>query len=87
MTRHARRTPPAQSTTNVQLSQLPTKPAKAYVAMLVTLAGLLGIHLTSGTAQALVMAGQLLLVGYGVWRTTNRPRLPQRGRGVSGFLS
>lgn len=66
---------------------LPTKPAKAYVAAVITLLGLVGIHVTHGTAQAVVMAGQLLLVVYGVWRTRNRPKLPDRGRGVDGFLS
>jgi len=66
--------------------QLPTKPSKAYVAAVVTLAGLVGIHLTSGTAQAIVMALQLVAVVYGVWRTWNRPKLPDRGRGVGGQL-
>lgn len=68
------------------IPQFPTKPTKAYVAALITLAGLVGIHVTNGTAQALVMAGQLLLVIYGVWRTRNRPKVPNRGRGVQGFL-
>lgn len=65
---------------------VPTKPTKAYVAAVVVLAGLVGIHLTNGTAQALVMLGQLLFTVYGVWRATNRPKLPDRGRGVQGFL-
>lgn len=65
---------------------MPTKPTKAYVAAVVVLAGLVGIHLTSGTAQALVMAGQLVFTVYGVWRTWNRPKLPDNGKGVEGYL-
>lgn len=53
---------------------VPTKPTKAYVAAIVTIAGLVGIHITSGTAQAIVMVGQLLLVVYGVWRARNLPK-------------
>lgn len=70
----------------VRIEQLPTKPTKAYVAAVVVLLGLIGIHVTSGTAQALVMLGQLLLTVYGVWRATNRPKLPSRGTGVQDFL-
>lgn len=65
----------------------PTKPTKAYVAAVITLLGLVGIHLTTGTAQALVMVGQLLLVAYGVWRVHNHPKPPRSGPGVEGFLS
>lgn len=70
----------------VVTGQLPTKPTKAYVAAVVTLLGLVGIHVTTGTAQAVVMVAQLLIVVYGVWRAANRPKLPDRGRGVQGFL-
>lgn len=79
---------PATPATSVSVPyEQPTKPTKAWVAAVVTLLGLLGIHITTGTAQALVMAGQLILVVYGVWRARNRPKLPNRGRGVSGFYS
>lgn len=60
------------------LPMLPTKPNKAWVAALVTLAGLVGIHLTSGTAQAVVMAAQLALVVYGVWRARNTVKPARR---------
>lgn len=65
-----------------------TKPTKAYVAAVVTILGLVGIHVTAGTAQALVMVGQLVLVVYGVWRTHNAPKATPRRRanGVDGFL-
>lgn len=56
----------------------PTRPAKAVVAAVTTLLGLVGIHVTSGTAEALVMAGQLALVVFAVWRTPNRPKSPAR---------
>lgn len=84
--KNTRRRPAAGQGVPVRIEQLPTKPAKAWVATVVTLFGLVGIHVTTGTAQALVMVGQLLLVAYGVWRTTNRPKLPARGTGVQGFL-
>lgn len=70
----------------VRIEQLPTKARKAYVAAVVTLLGLVGIQVTTGTAQALVMLGQLLLVVYGVWRTRNPAKLPNKGQGVAGFL-
>lgn len=52
----------------------PTRPTKAYVSMVITLAGFIGLRLTDGDAQAIVMAAQLVAVGYGVWRTTNKPK-------------
>lgn len=58
-----------------------TKPTKALVALLVTVAGLVGIHLTHGTAELVVGAVQLVLVVYGVWRARNAPvEVPPRGR-------
>lgn len=65
--------------------QVPTKPSKAVVAAVITLLGLVGIQVTTGTAQALVMLGQLVLVVYGVWRTRNPPKLPNRGRSVGEY--
>jgi hypothetical protein len=62
------------------------KPTKAIVAAVVTLAGLVGIHLTDGTAQVIVMVAQLVLVSYGVWRTVNAPKTPPAGPGVGEFL-
>lgn len=52
----------------------PTRPTKAYVSMVITLAGFVGLHLTDGDAQAIVMFGQLIAVGYGVWRVPNKPK-------------
>jgi hypothetical protein len=52
----------------------PTRPTKAYVSMVITLAGFIGLHLTDGDAQAIVMAGQLIVIGYGVWRVPNKPK-------------
>lgn len=60
-----------------------TKPTKALVALVVTLAGLVGIHLTNGTAQLVVMVAQLVIVSYGVWRARNAPK---GGPGVGEFL-
>lgn len=76
--RHRRQTPDT-------MPIIPTRPRKAYVAAVTVLLGLLGIHITSGTAQALVMAGQFLAVVYGVWRTYNPPTLPDRGRGLQDY--
>jgi hypothetical protein len=56
------------------LETLPRKPTKAVVAALVTILGLVGIHVTTGTAQLLVMVAQLVVVVYGVWRARNRPK-------------
>ena len=64
----------------------PTRPSKALVAGLVTLAGLVGIRLTHGTAELVVMLAQLLVVAYGVWRTHNGPKPPLEGPGVGEFL-
>lgn len=66
---------------------VPTKPTKALVAAVVTFAGLVGIHLTTGTAQLVVMVGQLALVVFGVWRARNRPKDPPAGPGVQEFLT
>lgn len=64
-----------------------TKPTKALVALVVTLAGLAGIQLTDGAAQLVVMGLQLLLVVYGVWRARNAPKdPPATGPGVGEFL-
>lgn len=71
--RNKRRPRPATPATQVPVPYVQTKPTKAVVAAIVTLAGLVGIHLTSGTAQAIVMAVQLVLVVYGVWRARNKP--------------
>lgn len=68
------------------LTELPTKPSKALVAAVLTLAGLVGIHLTSGTAQAVVVVLQVVLVTYGVWRTRNVPKATRERRGVGDFL-
>lgn len=66
---------------------VPTKPTKAVVAAVITVAGLVGIHLTSGTAQLVVMVLQLAVVVFGVWRTRNAPKdPPPAGPGVGGFL-
>lgn len=62
-----------------------TKPTKALVALVVTVAGLVGIHLTHGAAELIVGAVQLVLVVYGVWRARNAP-VEQPGPGVGGFL-
>lgn len=53
-----------------------TKSTKALVAAVVTLAGLVGIQLTDGTAQLVVMILQLLAVVFGVWRARNNPKRP-----------
>lgn len=53
---------------------VPRKPTKAIVAAVVTVLGLVGIHVTTGTAQAIVMVGQVVLVVYGVWRARNLPK-------------
>jgi hypothetical protein len=57
------------------------------VAALITMAGLVGIHLTEGTAQLVVMFVQLVLVVYGVWRARNYPKDPPAGPGVQEFTS
>lgn len=62
-----------------------TKPTKALVAAVVTLAGLVGIQLTTGTAQLVVMVAQLLLVVYGVWRARNAPK-DAADEGVERFM-
>ena len=85
--RFQRRRPIGSPGHRAQVPYVPTKPTKALVAGLVTLAGLVGIHLTTGTAQAIVMLGQLVLVVYGVWRTYNAPKPPASGPGVQEFLS
>lgn len=66
-------------------AQLPaTKSTKALVAAVITLAGLVGIQLTDGTAQLVVAILQLVAVVYGVWRTYNGPK--DSGPGVGDFL-
>lgn len=62
-----------------------TKPTKALVAALITVAGLVGVRLTSGTAELILMACQLILVAYGVWRTRNNPKDPPPGGGGIGW--
>lgn len=64
----------------------PTRPDKAWTSALVTLAGLLGIHLTNGTAQAIVLVVWVALSWYGVWRVRNRPKQPRPGPGVQDVL-
>ena len=77
----------ARADDQVTWPQVPaTKPTKAYVAAVVTILGLVGIQVTTGTAQVIVMVLQLVLVVYGVWRAYNRPKLPDRGRRVGGQL-
>lgn len=71
---------------SVRPEQLPTRPTKAYVAAVVTILGLVGINVTTGTAQAIVMVAQLVLVVYGVWRARNLPRPTRRARGMGEFL-
>lgn len=70
------------------LPMLPTKATKAQVAAVVLVAGLVGIHLTSGVAQLVVMGLQLALVVFSVWRTRNAPKVdpPSSGPGVGEFL-
>lgn len=63
-----------RKTKPVTPAYVPTKPTKALVAAVVTVAGLVGIQLTDGTAQLVVMVAQLLLVVYGVWRARNAPK-------------
>jgi hypothetical protein len=65
---------------------VPLKPTKALVAALITVAGLVGLQLTEGTAQLIVMAAQLVLVTYGVWRARNEPKEPPTGPGVGEYL-
>lgn len=65
---------------------VPTKPTKTVVATVITMAGLLGIQLTTGTAQLVVMVLQVLLVAYGVWRAHNRPKSPVAGHRIGGFM-
>jgi hypothetical protein len=68
-------------------AQVPaTKSTKALVAAVLTLAGLLGIHLTDGTAQLVVAIVQLVAVTYGVWRAYNAPKVSSSGQGVGEFL-
>lgn len=73
MTRHRRRRAAPE------LPDVPRKPTKALVAALITLAGLVGIRLTSGTAELILMVAQLVLVAYGVWRARNNPKGPPTG--------
>lgn len=90
MPRHVRRfraSRPIGSAGHDAQVYVPTKATKAMVAALVTIAGLVGIHLTTGTAQLVVAVLQLLLVVYGVWRTRNAPKAPPAaGPGVGDFL-
>lgn len=79
MARHRRRQPPPA------VDYVPTKPTKAVVAAVITVAGLVGIHLTEGTAQLVVMVLQVVIICYGVWRTRNAPKDPPAG-GVGGFI-
>ena len=65
----------------------PTKPSKAMVAAVVTALGLLGVRVTDGTAQVLVMVLQLALVVFGVWRTWNHPKSPPGpDQGIGRYL-
>lgn len=64
---------------------VPTRPTKAIVAAVITLAGVVGIHLTHGTAELVVGLVQLVLVSYGVWRARNKPQA-QPGPGVQGYM-
>jgi len=80
--KHLRRPEPAAAQT-VPTAQ--TKSTKAMVAALITLAGLVGLHLTDGTAQLVVAVLQLAAVFYGVWRTRNAPKRTT-GPGVGDFL-
>lgn len=84
--RKSPRAPRPAQPPSVHVETLPTKPTKAYVSAVITLLGLVGIHVTSGTAQAVVLVAWVLLSWYGVWRARNHPKLPDRGRGVAGFL-
>jgi hypothetical protein len=70
------------------LENVRRKPTKALVAAVVTLAGMVGITLTTGKAQAIVMVVQLVLVVYGVWRARNAPKPPTGpgNVGIGGFL-
>lgn len=56
------------------------KATKARVAAVVTLAGLVGIHLTHGTAELVVGLVQLVVVVYGVWRARNAVKAPNASR-------
>lgn len=58
----------------------PRKATKAVVAAVITLAGLVGIHLTHGTAELLVGLVQLAVLVYGVWRTPNAVKPPNASR-------
>jgi len=69
----------------VTSEQLPATSTKAMVAAVVTMLGLVGITVTTGTAQVIVMVAQLVLVVYGVWRARNHVK-PGKGTGVGGFL-
>ena len=86
MSRRTRRRPPRSPGQPAQVPYVPTKPTKAVVAALITVAGLVGIHLTTGTAQAIVMVAQLVVVVYGVWRTYNAPKQSPSGPGVQEFM-
>lgn len=59
----------------------PTKPTKAHIAALVTVLGLVGFHVTSGTVQAVLTVAWLAVSWYSVWRTPNRPRASKGGMG------
>lgn len=82
--KNGRGRPPRPAGVSVRGEQ-PTTATKAQVAALVTVLGLVGIHITTGTAQAIVMVAQLALVFYGVWRVRNR-RKTKQWPGVGEFL-
>jgi hypothetical protein len=54
------------------------KATKAQLAAVVTILGLVGIHVTSGTAELIVGVVQLALVTFGVWRVRNAQKPPKR---------
>lgn len=61
------------------------KPTKAWVSLVVTIAGLVGIRLTDQTAQLVVIVAWVALSWYGVWRARNTPK-GNRTRGPGAFL-
>jgi hypothetical protein len=57
-----------------------TKPYKAYAAAITAALALIGLHLTSGQAQAIVAVAAALVQVFAVWRTPNPAKAPTAKR-------
>jgi len=66
-----------------------TKAYKALTALLATEAATIGTAMLDGQLtwpEVTVATGTALIAAAAVWRVPNPPKLPDRGRGVSGYL-